>query len=166
MRETWVEVEGYPNYAVSDHGRVLNLERDRVLTPRPTGLGTLRVALSRMGVVTDHFIHHLVVQAFYGPLEPGSQVIHYDDDKTNNKPENLRIRKRSKRQPTMSMPEEPPFMPDRRWGTPVQIIETGAIFRTVRDCANYIGGDYATIYACLRGERQSHRGNTFRYYEE
>jgi hypothetical protein len=52
-----------------------------------------------------------------------------------------------------------------RLGSAVRIIETDEVFRTARDCANYIGGDYGSIYACLRGDRRSHMGFTFEYHE-
>lgn len=48
----------------------------------------------------------------------------------------------------------------------VRIVETGDIFRTVRDCARYLKTQPSSIYKVLRGERDSHLGYTFEYYEE
>ena len=165
MQETWVEIDGYPNYAVSDAGNVLNLERETILTPRDSSDGGLRVALSHEGQVRDFYIHHLVARAFFRVVDPRDQVLHWNGDKTDNRPENLRFRKRQRIIPEYSRPEnELLFEDNRRWGRKVLIKETNEVFRTVRDCANYIEGDYATIYACLRGERRTHRGFTFEYY--
>lgn len=35
-------------------------------------------------------VHRLVCEAFHGPCPPGMECSHLDDDKTNNRPENLR----------------------------------------------------------------------------
>lgn len=43
----------------------------------------------------------------------------------------------------------------------VKIVETGAIYNSVRECAEAIGGSNIVIYACLRGAERSHRGYTF-----
>ena len=43
----------------------------------------------------------------------------------------------------------------------VVINETGARFRTVEECANFLQTHASAIYRVLRGERLSHRGVTF-----
>lgn len=57
--------------------------------------------------------------------------------------------------------------PKRTGGAPktVTIIETGETFRTVRECADYIGGHSSGISNVVYGKRKSHKGFTF-YYEE
>lgn len=47
----------------------------------------------------------------------------------------------------------------------VRIKETGKVYLSARKAAEAIGGDFATIFACLRGERRSHMGYTFEYVE-
>lgn len=163
-QERWIEVEGYPNYAVSSVGRILNIQHNRLLSPRPNDKGYLRVTLCREGKCREFYIHKLVAFCFFNfPLE--DQVIHYDGDVNNNTVGNLYLRKRV-RQETSSRPlathETDEFQ--RQWGKPIRIVETGEVFRTVRDCANYINGDYSTIYAVLRGQRESHRGYTYEYH--
>lgn len=166
MQETWIEIEGYPNYAISNSGQVLNLKTDKILRARSNGRGYLRVALSRDGETQDFYIHHLVAKAFLDMEFDGEQIIHFNGDKEDNAPENLRLKKRRRavlleHGPIKRREEEHP----RQWGKRVMIVETGEIFRTVRDCARYIEGDYSSIYGCLRGERQTHRGYTFEYYD-
>ena len=158
MEERWVEVEGYPNYEISNYGVVLSRVNDRPLRARPNDRGYLRVALSRDGVIKDFYIHQLVAQHFVRNFVPGTKIRHYDDDKTNNALYNLRLfrgervesvhRRRNERLP---------------WGQRVRIAETGEIFRSARDCARHIGGDYSSIYAVLRGERRSHLSYSFEW---
>lgn len=165
MQETWIEIEGYPNYAVSNDGQVMNVITDTVLSLRPNDRGYLRVRLSNEGTVREFYVHKLVGRAFFNfPLE--EQTIHYDGDQYNNSISNLRLRKRIQMdtgtRPLRGM-ERSEY--HRQWGKRIIIIETAEVFRTVRDCANYINGDYSSIYACLRGDRRSHRGYTFEYFE-
>lgn len=164
-----MEIEGYPNYAVSNYGQILNVVSGKRLRPRLSTEGALRVTLSRNGVLREFKIHHLVAQAFIKAYVMGEQVIHLNDDKTNNTPGNLRIRKYVRPISDHHLPILEGYDGSdggRRWGRRVQIVETGQIFRTARDCARYIRGDYASIYSCLRGDRKSHRGYTFEYFDK
>ncbi len=163
-QEDWVVVAEYPNYAVSNQGRVLNTQYNRLLTPRPNDKGYHRVTLCNQGTCREFYVHKLVAFCFFNfPLE--DQVVHYDGDMANNSVRNLYLRKRV-RQDTSARPlvdtETEEFR--RQWGKRVRIVETGEVFRTVRDCASYINGDYSSIYAVLRGHRDSHRGYTYEYH--
>lgn len=161
MEEVWVEVEGYPNYAINNRGEVLSLNNDRILKVRPNTEGYLRVALSHEGVVKDFYVHQLVGQAFMSEFKLGDQLLHVNGDNTDNRPENLYPRKRVQ---SDSLLRRSLIPPERFRGKRVRIIETGQVFRTARDCADYIGGDYSSIYSCLRGVRKQHMGYTYEYY--
>jgi len=156
----WRQIEGYPNYIISDQGEVVSLTYDRPLKQRPNGAGYLRVALSNDGVIKDFYVHQLVAQAFFGGWEPGVRVKHRNGDKENNATSNLRMMKGYAEDPKKRVGEREP------WGKRIKIVETGEVFRSARDCARYIDGDYSSIYACLRGERKQHRGFTFEYLED
>jgi hypothetical protein len=158
MKEQWVPIDGYPNYEVSDLGRVANIKRDELLKPRPNDEGYLRVSLSHLGIVRDFYVHRLVAQAFMLDYDPRQQVIPVNGDLEDCRIVNLHLRRRPR-------PEDMPTRQIRQHGRPVQVIETGHVYRTARDCADYIGGDYGSVYACLRGERRSHMGYTFQYYD-
>lgn len=153
-------VDGYPNYAVSNLGRVVNIQRDRILNPRPNVEGHLRVSLSQEGIVRDFYVRRLVAGAFFVDYDPRQQVFHLNDDKEDNTVTNLRLRKRT------PLPANSVIGTRKQTGRQVLVVETGDVYRTARDCARYIGGDYGSVYACLRGDRNSHMGFTFRYYDE
>lgn len=161
VEEIWLPLEGYPNYSVSNFGNVMNVKTEQILKHRPDGKGYLRVSLSTGGVVQDRYIHQLVAKCFFGRFEYGTQIDWVNGDITDNFVGNLRLR-RASRQAILDLA---PPSEGRVWGKRVRIPETGAIYRTVRDCASHIRGDYSSIYAVLRGDRKSHRGYTFEYWE-
>jgi hypothetical protein len=159
LEELWAEIDGYPNYIVSNYGEVVSLRTDQRLRARPNADGYLRVALSREGVSKDHYVHQLVAKAFFGSFRNGMHVSHVNGDKENNSTHNLRLRSGKVGTAQRDNEQEP-------WGQRVRIIETGQVFRTARECARHIGGDYGSVYACLRGRRNRHLGYTFEYYGE
>ena len=80
-------------YMVSSHGRVKNVQTERILKPYVGDrAGHLRVDLSS----SRHYVHVLVAEAFIGPRPPGQEVCHGDNNPTNNHVENLRWDTRSK----------------------------------------------------------------------
>lgn len=48
-----------------------------------------------------------------------------------------------------------------RPGVRVQIVETGEIFNSITDCAEYINGSAGTIHHVLNGHRKTHKGYRF-----
>ena len=161
MEEKWAEVEGYPNYLVSNYGQVFSRNHNTLLRPRLSHKGYQRVVLSDGGKRTEIYIQVLVARAFFGDFRDGMRIKHVNGDLGDNRVDNLRVW-------NSNLPEHPAdrVLKFGTWGKRVRIIETGQVFRTVRDCANHIGGDYGTIYACLRGERNIHLGYTFEYVED
>lgn len=97
--ERWLPVVGYEGfYEVSDLGRVRSLRRmttkgmqgGRVRKPQPAGKGYLSVTLSMRGVIKAQYVHQMVLAAFIGPCPEGMEVLHGDDNRTNNWLSNLR----------------------------------------------------------------------------
>ncbi len=89
----WRPIADYPNYEVSDDGRVRSLPRERVrggiLKPSRNVRGYWYVGLFRNGKCTRLRIHKLVAEAFIGPCPPGQEVRHLNDIKDDNRPTNL-----------------------------------------------------------------------------
>lgn len=87
--ERWRVIPEFPNYAVSSHGRVRNVNTGTVLRPSFRN-GYPAVTLCNRGQQRKEPIHILVALAFIGPKPEGKEVAHWDDIKTNNRVENLR----------------------------------------------------------------------------
>ena len=86
--EQWIMIRNAPNYDVSNHGRVRNGKRSRVLTPFRQNRGYLQIRITdRDGKAWRQTVHRLVAEAFLGPSV--LEVNHKDMDKENNIPSNL-----------------------------------------------------------------------------
>ena len=84
--ESWLGVDGFPVYEVSDRGRVRNKETGHILKPFNGRKGYLRVSLNQKMLQ----IHRLVLAAFVGPCPEKFVGAHIDGDKRNNTVENLK----------------------------------------------------------------------------
>jgi len=98
--EEWREVHGWPDYRVSNLGRVASHKGaqprmlSQVLVGRP-GLEYPRVTLSGPGRRQLRSVHSLVAEAFIGPRPSGLDVRHLDGDRYNPRASNLRFGTRS-----------------------------------------------------------------------
>lgn len=155
--EVWAEVDDFPDYIVSTHGKVMNRHTNKLLRPRDNSYGYSRVALRRDGKTHDVYIHHIVARAFFTGYFKGVRIKHQQDN-SDNSLMNLRFMGRGIGQLRKSK---------RATARRVKIVETGQVFLTVESCAAYLGGDPSSIYRVLRTERDSYKGFTFEYqYEE
>lgn len=101
--EVWKDIEGYPNYQISNFGKVKSVERetyikDRVLAHRKEKIlkgyidkkGYHLVCLYNKNQKVKTFrVHRLVAKYFIHNTENKSQVNHKDGNKLNNYFENL-----------------------------------------------------------------------------
>jgi hypothetical protein len=102
MQENWRPIAGYAGYEISNAGRVRSVDR---IIIRMTKRGPVRarlkgrvlaVSMANSGYLVAMigrarpYIHDLVLQAFIGPRPAGYQAAHWDGDRRNNKPGNLR----------------------------------------------------------------------------
>lgn len=95
--EEWRPIKDFPDYAVSNLGRVRRIRPDarnhapRVLKPWVGNHGYEAVSLTRDGKLYRRLIHRMVCAAFHGdPPSPMHQVAHCDGTRQNNRADNLR----------------------------------------------------------------------------
>lgn len=103
MTEEWRSIEGYEGlYEVSSYGRVKSVDRyvkysdgriylhkGKILSPVKHKKGYLKVVLNCNGKCKTINIHRLVAQAFIENSDNFPQVNHKDEDKSNNRVDNL-----------------------------------------------------------------------------
>lgn len=106
-KEIWKDIPEYEGYyQVSNLGRLKSLKRvvcrsdgsfhtlkEKVLKPSINGVGYLETILSKDGKKKSFKIHQLVAMAFLGHTPCGYKIVvdHVNNDKLNNKVENLQL---------------------------------------------------------------------------
>lgn len=102
--EEWRPIADWPDYAVSDFGRVKRIKKPysgrgrvgAILKPRySTGVQYPAVNLTRDRRPQHWFVHRLVAHVFLGPCPDGYEVNHRDGDKGNPRLSNLEYVTRS-----------------------------------------------------------------------
>lgn len=172
MGDMWSKIKGFPNYSVSDDGKVRNDRRGKpkALNKRPDGY--LGVDLYGNGHRTTAKVHRLVGDAFLPNPDGLPQINHKDGNKYNNSVDNLEwvsaednmkhAVKNGLWHPSYGMlGKENPNA--GRPGIRVRIIETGEEFQSITDCAEAINGNDRHICDCLSGRQRTHRGYHFEY---
>ncbi|MEM8674375.1 MAG: NUMOD4 domain-containing protein [Cyanobacteria bacterium P01_G01_bin.67] len=82
--EYWKDIEGFPNYQVSNHGRVKNNRTGKILKPYQTKKGYLTVGFWLNGKKKRLSIHRLVAQAFLPNSNNLPEVNHINGCKADN----------------------------------------------------------------------------------
>lgn len=85
----FITIPEYPQYQVSDCGEVLSLNSRKLLIPQTSSTGYLYVNLYKGGKMKSVKIHRLVAKLFVPNPENLPQVNHKDENKLNNKADNL-----------------------------------------------------------------------------
>lgn len=107
--ECWKDVKGHEGfYQVSNLGRIRSLDRrtyrggtrwtvlsGKTLSPRLDTKGYPRTYLYGDGKPRNRAIHHLVLEAFVGPMPAGHEVAHCNGVRNDNRLDNLRYATRS-----------------------------------------------------------------------
>ena len=87
--ETFVKIEGFENYEVSNLGKVRNIKSGIMLKPWITKDGYLRHCLYKHNKRKNLLLHRIIATAFIDNPEAKPQVNHIDENKLNNDLSNL-----------------------------------------------------------------------------
>ena len=179
--EKWKDIERYEGlYQVSNLGRVKSLSRrdrlnrviqEKILKLRSDKKGYLLVNLYKEGKRKTYKVHRLVAQAFIPNPEDKPEVNHKDEDKTNNKVENLewvtskekcnyrtRNERIAKSQTNDKKRSKPIYGINIRTNERIEFPSTREAERS--------GFDHGHIVDCLKGRNKSHKGYKWFYKEE
>lgn len=144
--EEWKRIEKFPDYEVSNEGRIKSYKRKEpaILSPGRYSNGYLFVKLFGKIEKKSCLVHRLVLETFY-PVENMEflQVNHKDCDRANNKLENLEwVTPQENRDYRESVKHTPKaetilvqFLDDRE----------DMIFDSMTACAEYFGVERKTI---------------------
>lgn len=172
FNEEWREIHDYPNYEVSNFGRVRSKEREvtqfghkknytrimkgKVLQQRKQNAGYLVVWLSVEGKKKAITVHRLVATAFV--KGNGNDVNHIDGNKINNRVDNLEwVTHSNNIEHAYRVLHRIKHLSKR-----VICIETGEVFQSMRDAAQAKGINATSIGHVINGRNKTAGGYTWK----
>lgn len=87
--ERWATIDNFPNYMISDYGRVYSIKWDKIMKQKLDRYGYYTITLSNNGERKYPTIHRLVGKAFIKNPDNLPQINHIDSNRTNNFYKNL-----------------------------------------------------------------------------
>jgi len=87
--EEWRIIEEFPQYKVSNLGRVINTRKNKLMAVSIKPNGYCVVKLSKNNIAREQKVHRLVAIAFLPNPNNYDCINHINEDKTDNKVENL-----------------------------------------------------------------------------
>lgn len=165
--ETWREIPGFPDYEVSDEGRVRSWKegRDgghgpRILRQMVSPDGYRHLFLYRDGRMFKMRVHSAVLLAFVGPCPEGEECRHLDSDPSNNRLDNLawgdRLDQWRDRRRQGRAPHGEHHPSHKLTEADVRKIRRLKQSASARELAGLFGVSHTTILAAVRGKRWSH----------
>ena len=152
----WKQIKGYPHLFVSRDGRVWTTTYNRELKPQLTNRGYLKIGLNKDKVIKNVGVHRLVAEAFIPNPDNLPAVDHIDGNKLNNKVENLQWISNSDNTRKACIGK------DRR-PKPIVCIETGKVYKNIKEANRDLSIPEAVLSAVVRGEYHSYHGLHFAY---
>lgn len=163
-RNDWRNSAEAPGYEVTSDGYVKRTKTGNVLSPSRNNSGYLTVNVGpkheRIGIA----IHRLVARAFVDGYAPGLDVNHINGVKTDNRAENLEWCSRSRNvKHSFELGLSKPHRSDNAGAKPirVRVVETGAEYNSLAECARAINGHVPSISLCVNGKQGTHLGYHF-----
>lgn len=170
----WRPIAGRPEYSVSNMGQVRSEHRvilmkngvrktvtEKILKPHKAGAGYLAV---HIGASDREYVHRLVAEAFLGNPGIGYEVNHIDENKENNRAENLQWVTRRENLDYGTRNQRSKAANQNRARSVVATKDGKEVLRFVslRE-AERAGFKRDCIAKCCKGEHKQHHGYMWKY---
>lgn len=177
IEEIWKVIEGYPNYQVSNKGRIKSTvhKKELILSPRKEWNGRLFVNLYKNKKMKSVKIHRLVAKAFIPNPENFTQINHKDENPVNNNVENLEWCDAKYNMTYNNLQSRQHLLQKRKIGAFDKNFKLLKMFMSATDAANYLvsvklsknfKSCIGNICYCAKRELNSiHYGFIWRYLE-
>lgn len=161
----WRPVRDYEDlYEVSNDGRVRNIQTKRELSMHDNGYGYMTVLFSRKGRYFHKKIHRLVAEAFI-PNSCGHRYVnHIDENKSNNKVNNLEwctashnVNHGTRNRRVAQKLAKPVVQFDGK---------IFVVWDSIIEASRKTGVNNSHISSCCKGERKTAGGYKWRYFRD
>lgn len=157
MIEIFKDIEGYEGlYQISNYGNVKSLKynKEKILKPIKHSCGYLKVDLCKERKIQTLYIHRLVAKAFIDNPNNYEEVNHKDEDKTNNKVENLEFCDAKYNSNYGTHTERSALSRSKQ----VMCVETGKIYQSLHQIERELGFSFKCVSSVCLGKLKTYKG--------
>lgn len=168
MSVEWKQIEGYENYFVSNTGLVINTKSGRLLKPKNTYDGYCEIRLYKDKDNSKCVrVHRLVALAFVPNPDDLETIDHINGNKKDNRAENLRWLSRydnlKRFWDEQATEEQKTRLANRK---PVKCLENGVVYDSIKQAAEELGLNRASLVAALTKKTNKLHGYHFELVKE
>lgn len=172
-REQWRTIPGIPNYLISNFGRAYSLKTNKFLKPDDKSNEYLMYAFWVDGKRVSELAHRVVYRSFVGEISKNLEINHKDENKHNNRLENLEIVTRRENilynnglQRRFETRRKNMAEQGKTWNgaeKPCMNIDTGNVYFSATEAAIQTGGKRTSISNACAGARKTYRKERWIY---
>lgn len=176
LKENWAQIRDFPNYKISNLGRIKNDMTGMILKPSLNSCGYPKVDLCRNGKKYTKNIHRLVAEYFIENHNNKPEVNHKNGDKLDNRVVNLEWVTKSENNMhkcrvlgKKAAKEQQNEARKKAWQSTrkkIICVETKIIYESISEAARQLKLNRSGISNSLIGISQTCGGYHFKYYNE